>query len=211
MHVPESGLLDSPQPDAAEVVPTKLATSCSGEDQTRTTRLGMQVEMHGQLGSQRRREATVRTPAALLGALISSPSVRVSASARRTETVRRSRSTSPRRRAPSSPKRRPVKPKTALTSRSWALCSHHGASLEDRGPHRAIAGRSRDCPSRGKLTGPDLSPHGSSCPKPLRRPRVPPNLPTTAPPSTGELVHGRGRTAVMSTTGWFLGLPCYPS
>ncbi len=45
--------------------------------------------------------------------------------------------------------------------------SHYGASLEDRGPHRAIAGRSRDCPIRDQRTGPDLSPHGSSSPKPL--------------------------------------------
>lgn len=73
VHVPESGLLDSPQPDAAEVVPTKLATSCSGEDQTRTTRLGMQLEMHGQLGSQRRRERDGTDASRTLGSLDQQP------------------------------------------------------------------------------------------------------------------------------------------
>jgi hypothetical protein len=37
---------------------------------------------------------------------------------------------------------------------SAALGSHHGASLEDRGPLRAIAGRSTACPSRASLRAP---------------------------------------------------------
>lgn len=60
-----------------------------------------------------------------------------------------------------------VNPDVAGAVGSAALGSHHGASLEDRGPHRAIAGRSTDRPIRRKLTGPDLSPHDSSRPKPL--------------------------------------------
>lgn len=68
---------------------------------------------------------------------------------------------------------------------SAALRSHHGASLEDRGPHRAIAGRQEAGPIRRQHTGPDLSPHGSSRPKPLRRPRR-----ASAP----TLMKGRNRT-----------------
>jgi hypothetical protein len=63
-----------------------------------------------------------------------------------------------------------TRPAVAGAVGSAALGSHHGASLEDRGPLRAMAGRSTACPSRSKLTGPDLSPHGSSRPKPLHRP-----------------------------------------
>ncbi|WP_353962767.1 ATP-binding protein [Streptomyces sp. NBC_01264] len=58
------------------------------------------------------------------------------------------------------------------------LGSQHGASLEDRGPHRAIAGRSRDCPSRGKLRAPVPHDRRPGCPPPAaagpRRPLSPP-------------------------------------
>lgn len=67
-----SGLLDSPQLDAAEVVPAKPAASCSGEHQTRTARLGMLVEMRGS-SALSAGNATVRTPAALLGGFDQQP------------------------------------------------------------------------------------------------------------------------------------------
>ena len=68
-----SGLLGSPQPDAAEGVPAKPAAACSGEHQTRTARLGMLVEMRGSSALGDAGNATVRTPSALLGALDQQP------------------------------------------------------------------------------------------------------------------------------------------
>ncbi|SNS97118.1 hypothetical protein SAMN05216252_111130 [Actinacidiphila glaucinigra] len=62
------------------------------------------------------------------------------------------------------------KPAVVRAVGSAALRSQRGASLEDRDPPRAIAGRRGVSPIRRQRTGPDLSPHGGSCPKPLHRP-----------------------------------------